>query len=61
MPNFDPLERCVYLLEFPTHPSDANIFEPRCEKTGFLHMQKKKADQLRGDRKLISAFVFATY
>ena len=43
-------------------------YEPRREKTFFLHMRKNKdADQLRGNRegfavtaKLISAFVFAT-
>ena len=26
------------------------LFEPRREKTGFLHMRKKDADQLRGNR-----------
>ena len=34
-------------------------YEPRREKTGFLHMRKKNADQLRGTAKLISSFVFA--
>ena len=38
------------------HPNMGKLFEPRHEKTGFLHMQNKDADQLRG----ISAFVFAT-
>ena len=36
------------------------LYEPRCEKTGFLHMRKIDADQLRGEAvtaKLISAFV----
>ena len=37
------------------------INEPRCEKTGFLHMRKNKdADQLRGNRDADQAFVFAT-
>ena len=37
------------------------VLKPRREKTGFLHMRKKGADQLRGiAAKLISAFVFAT-
>ena len=36
------------------------LYEPHREKTGFSHMHKKDADQLRGTAKLISAFVFAT-
>ena len=35
------------------------LFEPRCEKTSFLHMRKqRRRSASRG--KLISAFVFAT-
>ena len=28
----------------------ALLVEPRCEKTGFLHMRNKDSDQLRGSR-----------
>ena len=39
---------------FSVSKNALNPYEPHREKTGFLHMRKKDADQL------ISAFVFAT-
>ena len=39
----------------------ASPFEPRHEKTGFLHMRKQKTQiSFAATAKLISAFVFAT-
>ena len=35
------------------------IFEPRCEKTGFLHMRKKTQISCAVTAQLTSAFVFA--
>ena len=38
------------------------IYEPRCEKTGFLHIRKTKMQiSFVVTAKLISAFVFATW
>ena len=38
-----------------------SIYEPRCEKTGFLHMRKqRRRSGFPVTAKLISAFVFAT-
>ena len=37
-----------------------NKIEPRHEKTGYLPMRKKGADQLRSSAKLIGTFVFST-
>ena len=34
----------------PMHMFQILLIEPRHEKTGFLHMRKKDADQLRGNR-----------
>ena len=41
--------------------SQQTLIEPRCEKTGFLHMRKTKTQiSFAVTAKLISAFVFAT-
>ena len=41
--------------------SSASLYEPRHEKTGFLHMQKTKTQiSFAVTAKLISVFVFAT-
>ena len=52
-------ERTIFTL-FQTF-NKAEAFEPRCEKTGFLHMRKQRRTQISCavTAQLISAFVFA--
>ena len=56
-PNSDPQDRIVY----PIHKLMIDSYEPRREKTSFLHMRKTKTQiSFAVTAKLISAFIFAT-
>ena len=42
---------CSCVVLFESYPVANSTYEPHFEKTGFLHMENKEADQLHGNHK----------